>query len=104
MLVLPIKKKWFDMILLKEKTEEYRDITPYYMARFKSIFGMFPYSYIPLGMDKQSLILRNGYSKKSPSCIITASLNIGKGRPEWGAEKDKEYYVLRIHSVEPVSS
>ena len=26
MLVLPIKKKWFDMILSGEKKEEYRDL------------------------------------------------------------------------------
>ena len=28
MLILPIKRKWFDMILSGEKKEEYRDITP----------------------------------------------------------------------------
>lgn len=30
MLILPIKRKWFDMILSGEKKEEYRDIKPYY--------------------------------------------------------------------------
>ena len=30
MLVLPIKKKWFDMIASGEKKEEYREIKPYY--------------------------------------------------------------------------
>ena len=30
MLVLPIKKKWFDMILSGEKKEEYREIKRYY--------------------------------------------------------------------------
>lgn len=33
MLVLPIKKKWFDMILSGEKKEEYREIKPYYDSR-----------------------------------------------------------------------
>ena len=33
MLILPIKKRWFDMILSGEKKEEYRDITPYYETR-----------------------------------------------------------------------
>lgn len=104
MLILPIKKAWFDMILSSQKQEEYRELSPYYKTRFKSIFEMFPYSYIPTGLDRQKIVLRNGYSRKSPSCIITASLDIKTGRTEWGAEKDKEYYVLRIHSVEPVSS
>lgn len=34
MLTLPIKKKWFDMILSGEKKEEYREIKPYYERRF----------------------------------------------------------------------
>lgn len=29
MLILPIKRKWFDMILSGEKKEEYREIKPY---------------------------------------------------------------------------
>jgi len=36
MLVLPIKKRWFDMILSGEKKEEYRDIKPYYRSRLIS--------------------------------------------------------------------
>lgn len=100
LLILPIKKKWFDMIVAKEKPEEYREISPYYKSRFKNLFDMFPYSYIPTGLDRKELILRNGYSRNSPSCMITASLDINTGKPEWGAEKDKEYYVLKIHDVE----
>lgn len=37
MLILPTKKRWFDMILSGEKLEEYRDIKPYYTTRFKNI-------------------------------------------------------------------
>ncbi len=33
MLILPIKKKWFDMIKKGEKKEEYREIKPYYDSR-----------------------------------------------------------------------
>lgn len=99
MLTLPIKKQWFDMIVSREKPEEYRDTTPYYRSRFKNLFTMFPYSAIPYGLDSQQLILRNGYSKNSPSCIITATLDIRQGNPEWGAEQGKEYYVLKISDV-----
>lgn len=38
MLILPIKKKWFDMILRKEKLEEYREIKPYYHKRLGNYF------------------------------------------------------------------
>jgi hypothetical protein len=99
MLVLPIKKKWFDMIIAKEKTEEYRELSPYYKSRFKNIFEMYLPNYIPTGLDRHIITLRNGYLKKSPSCIIETSLGIGKGKPEWGAEKGKEYYILKIHEV-----
>lgn len=34
MLVLPIKKKWYDMLLSGEKKEEYRELKPYYTKRF----------------------------------------------------------------------
>ena len=37
MLVLPIKKKWFDMILSGEKKEEYREIKRYYESRLPGI-------------------------------------------------------------------
>ena len=40
MLVLPIKKKWFYMILTGEKREEYRDVKPYYTTRLNKIFNM----------------------------------------------------------------
>ena len=39
MLILPIKKKWFDMILSGEKKEEYREIKEYYETRFQNLFG-----------------------------------------------------------------
>lgn len=41
MLTLPIKKKWFDMIISGEKKEEYREIKPYYDTRFMNAFGFF---------------------------------------------------------------
>lgn len=41
------------MILSGEKGEEYREIKPYYMTRFKKVFDMYPNSHIPIGTDKQ---------------------------------------------------
>ena len=46
MLVLPIKKKWFDMILSSQKKEEYREIKPYYKTRF--------YNAIKKELDKET--------------------------------------------------
>lgn len=99
MLILPIKKKWFDMILSGEKKEEYREIKPYYTSRLKSVFDMFPYSFIPTGLDERQVMFRNGYNSNSPSFIADCTLDIKKGKEEWGAETGVEYYVLTIEKI-----
>lgn len=99
MLTLPIMGKWFNMILSGEKGEEYREIKPYYMVRFKKIFEMHPNSYIPTGKDIKEIRFRNGYGSSRPEFIAECSLGIKAGREEWGAEKGKEYYTLKIHQI-----
>lgn len=93
MLTLPIKKKWFDMILSGEKKEEYREIKPYYDSRLLGYYR----SYI-----ETEVIFRNGYSSKSPMIKCKVKVDVGKGNSEWGAEPNKEYYVLKILSVEKI--
>lgn len=98
-LVLPIKKKWFDMILSGEKKEEYRELKQYYTSRFHHLWqgSMVGFN----GFDaERKIVFRNGYSKKSPSFVATVNLGIGKGKPEWGAEPDKDYYILHILKIE----
>lgn len=99
MLILPIKKKWFDMILSGEKKEEYREIKPYYQSRFKNVFYMTPHSFIPAGNEQKQIMFRNGYNKNSPSFVADCSLDIKHGKTEWGAEEDIDYYVLTIHKI-----
>lgn len=118
MMTLPIKKKWFDMILSGEKKEEYREIKPYYETRFQNVFGAItvePSSFFPeteyeilQGEDVpeeirkdsvQEIRFRNGYSRNSSSFIAKCTLAIGKGKPEWGAEQGKDYYILKIHET-----
>lgn len=43
MLTLPIKKKWFDMILLGEKKEEYLEIKPFWARRLYNVFLFNPF-------------------------------------------------------------
>lgn len=95
MLILPIKKKWFDMIKSGEKKEEYRECKKYYHIRFKKIFGWWNYK-----NKEVEIIFRNGYRKDSPTIKCKCKLRIGQGKPEWGAEPNKEYYILDILSVE----
>lgn len=101
MLILPIKKKWFDMILDGEKKEEYREIKPYYDKRFKKIMQSNECSYYKEdnGLPTFYVELRNGYSRKSPYLVAKVVLSMGEGNPRWGAEKGKRYYILRIKDV-----
>lgn len=100
MLILPIKKKWFDLILSGEKKEEYRALSPYYWIRFRKIFWIHPITGEPLGSDIHDLLLRNGYSRNSPTIRVSAALAIRGGRPEWGAVPGEEYFVLEIRKAE----
>lgn len=80
-LLLHIKKKWFDMIASGEKKEEYRKIKPYWVARL---------------CDKKTLAFKsfdivafkNGYGKNSPSIKIEClGIYLGEGNKDWGFEK-----------------
>ncbi len=96
MLTLPIKKKWFDMILSGEKKEEYREIKPYYTTRFKNLMKEYPGQYSPIRKVK----FKNGYSKDAPSFIANVTISEGYGLERWGAEPTKEYYILSIRRIE----
>jgi hypothetical protein len=124
MLTLPIQKKWYDMILSGEKKEEYREIKEYYETRFQNLFGavtIYPSSIfsdrseyellqgeaVPEEIKKegiQEIIFRNGYSKNSKEIKARCRLRIGKGRPQWGASPDKQYYILEILDKEKLAA
>lgn len=124
MLTLPIKTKWFNMILSGEKKEEYREIKEYYETRFQNLFGaitIYPSSIFPdrskyellqgeavpeeIRKDSvQEIIFRNGYSKDSKEIKARCRLRIGKGKSEWGAEPDKQYYILEILDKEELAA
>ena len=91
MLVLPIKKQWFEMIASGEKKEEYREIKPYYDKRL---------GYLAKGTGKiTTIILRNGYSYNSPSLKCKVAVSIGTGFEGWGATPNIDYYVLKILEI-----
>ena len=118
MLILPIKKKWYDMILSGEKKEEYREIKPYYTKRFKTakliysggdymLYGGISHDEFwmisQLAPGSQKVMFRNGYSADSPSFIAECTLSRGSGEEEWGAEPGKEYYILAILKIQKIN-
>ena len=72
MIVLPIKRIWFDKIKSGEKKEEYRE--------FKVVF-------------------RNGYEHNSPKIKCKCIVDVGEGKQEWGAIPGQTYYILKILEV-----
>jgi hypothetical protein len=110
MLILPIKKKWFDMIRSGEKKEEYREIKPYYDCRLQNAFGfILAGGQIVYGEAVPEeirvpwpvpVVFRNGYSKESPEIVAYCRLRFGYGKPEWGGNPGTMYYVLEIEKVE----
>jgi len=101
---LTLKKKWFDMIASGEKKEEYREIKPYWINRFKPVNVLQRsndgVSFIDKGIRFEKefdyIDFANGYNhprKLKANCL---GISIGKGNPEWGAEPNKEYFVIKL--------
>lgn len=102
MLILPIKKHWYNMILSGEKKEEYREIKPYWAKRFVKAELLLSDNHSSAWA--KPVLFRNGYGANKPSFVALCQLNIGYGREEWGAEPNKKYFVLNIIKISEVKS
>jgi hypothetical protein len=109
---LTLKKKWFDMILSGEKKEEYREIKPYWINRltwhefhnWSADDLIRAYNACPNDICKSRFydVVRftNGYGKNAPSFDIECKfIQISQGMMIWGAEKDREYFVISLGEV-----
>ena len=87
---LTLKKKWYDMIASGEKTEEYREIKPYWTTRLKDFLVKKPFDYI---------IFKNGYSKDASSMKVELKkIDFGTSKSNW-ADKEEKCYVLYLGYV-----
>lgn len=121
---LVLKRKWYDMINSGIKTEEYREIKPYWEKRlldYKSLSDyvdknfndllMLVYEFVvhgslqphiedaphmfPRGYKK--VVFRLGYQRNAPSMTFEVrDICFGEGRPEWGAPTDKEVFIIKL--------
>lgn len=115
---LHIKAKWYDMIESGEKTEEYREIKPYwlkrlfylcpsfaiYHERIEKLYSSFPYEYIYfvktylrtsyLSVKPYTHIrFHYGYTKRT-MLMGMEDITIGRGEPKWGAPFDREVFII----------
>lgn len=118
-LFLTLKKQWFEMTRDGGKMEEYREIKGYWASRllykipvpwggylsawsdiaagdydfknWKSAMGG-----APVFEKFQHAYLRLGYRSDAPQLLREIKeIVIAEGRPEWGAEPGKKYFVIR---------
>lgn len=116
---LSVKKQWFDMISAGEKTEEYREIKPYWVARLfqdnSNIVDVRNLASALAGrtdllkkyIDAQRIVLKqythvlfiNGYRKDSPR-IEKEIESISIGKPKKGLCPDKwldtEFFIIKF--------
>lgn len=114
-LTLSLKKLWFDMIKSGEKKEEYREIGMFWSVRFLGVtiakkFNLVDYKFVDaqniredlnaiLTIDNyEKLVFTLGYPKAGDTerrlAFKNPKIRIGTGRPEWGAEPGKLYFVI----------
>ena len=121
---LVLKKKWYDMIDSGVKTEEYREIKPFWANRLLYHSPLGEKAYWQSVLEKaralvkehpncynlQNLLIKNmgtrgyeivtfhlGYAKDRPSMTFELDkIEIGEGRSEWGAEAGEMYFVIKL--------
>ena len=118
---LNLKRRWFDMILSGNKTDEYREIKPSFCSRFLLVNGQHKkpswwsifLEWNGKGMIKSGLNMGymtwkeydtntfvNGMTPPIPEFeIVHKRIEIGTGRPEWGAVDRTEYFVIKLGAV-----
>lgn len=120
-LQLSLKQKWFDMTKAGIKTEDYREITPYWFSRLfkdghKNILlrkescdsllkansaskWNFDNGYYFKFKHFDHNIMTLGYPKSTDTDRILKlehkGIEIRTGNPEWGAEPGKLYFVIK---------
>ena len=117
-LQLSLKKKWFEMTKAGIKTEDYREINRYWLKRLvydsqkvieylnlttdyavksvsKDSFWSKTFAFKPFESNTMTL----GYPKSTDSERILKlehkGIEIRTGNPEWGAEPNKLYFVIK---------
>lgn len=103
---LSLKTKWFEMTKAGIKTEDYREITPYWIKRLSFVPNIGSSLDYPQkkqfkdGVFKsfQTNTMTLGYPKSTDSDRILKlehkRIEIRTGNPEWGAEPNKLYFVI----------
>jgi hypothetical protein len=109
---LPLKKEWYKLIESGIKTEEYREIKPYWIKRLCSCVKGHDVNYPSVNCTDNTCIqciydgcfaaylfdavrFRYGYTKRTMTFKIE-EICYGMGKPEWGAPTDKMVFKIKL--------
>lgn len=119
---LPLKRKWFEMTK-GEKREEYREINLYWFKRLvfdsqkvidyrninsdekvisvckDAFWSTFFIGFKPFTKNVMTLGYPKSGDKERTLVLEHLGIEIGPGRPEWGSEPDKLYFVIKHGDV-----
>lgn len=112
-LCLPLKKEWYEMIESGIKTEEYREIKPYWVQRltrygnneklngrlYADFLASFP-EVLKYNIENQLMYYPDythikfsyGYTKRT-MIFELEKITIGKGKPGWGAPNEDVFII-----------
>lgn len=115
---LVLKQPWYGMIVSGEKREEYREISAYWTTRLLGERG-YDETYVKevvrririqgraipenveqllksgnlLALPYKTVTFHKGYTRETASFRVL-SIDIRRGRPEWGAVPGRKYFVI----------
>lgn len=121
---LTLKKKWFDMIASGEKTEEYREIKPYWFQRLVFDYKK-PFEYCTgykwdddlyridgvkhVCFNKKTMVgfvpythikFKNGYSKNAPMITVECKgIDLDYSKAEWCDGIKDYFFVIKLGNV-----
>lgn len=97
---MTLKRKWFDMMLLGVKKEEYREQKDYWYKRLTNIFEA-NYSWDNYSFKEYDTItFRNGYSKNASEFVIEfKGTSEGYGNPVWGAPIGESVFIISVGNI-----
>jgi hypothetical protein len=110
---LPHKKKWLEMTKAGIKTEDYRELTPYWYSiiclyegqkKSRRYWQFAPFNFFGFDTSKISFkkydvnFMTLGYPKNGDTertlKLEHKGIEIRTGNPDWGAEPNKLYFVI----------
>lgn len=115
-----LTRQWFDLILKGEKLEEYREIKKHWIQRLtwnefhkdatciNSLKDAIYENSERTGWKKMESVFchfdaiefTNGYGNHMPKILIECKgINIGRGKPEWGAPTDRDVFIEQLGKI-----